>query len=89
MVTSETAKASSPFLIQTLAHDVYGFYPDLIIFHDFGDQQFYEKIIAGIRSHTTAEILDGDSTAFDRTILLALRNPANLSDPLGPPSVLY
>ncbi len=48
---------SSPFLIQTVAHDVYGFYPDLIIFHDFGDQQIYEKIIAGIRSHTTAEIL--------------------------------
>jgi undecaprenyl-diphosphatase len=31
------------------------------------------------------EVLEGDSTAFDRTLLLALRNPADLSDPLGPP----
>ncbi len=48
---------SSPYLIRTLPHDVYSFYPDLIIFHDYGDQQLYEQIIAGIRSHTTAEIL--------------------------------
>lgn len=31
------------------------------------------------------EVLEGDSAAFDRNILLALRNPADLSDPLGPP----
>ena len=31
------------------------------------------------------EVLEGDFTAFDRTLLLALRNPADLSDPLGPP----
>jgi undecaprenyl-diphosphatase len=31
------------------------------------------------------EVLEGDSAAFDRIILLALRNPADLSDPLGPP----
>jgi hypothetical protein len=48
---------SSPYLIRTLPHDVYQFYPDLIIFHDYGDLQLYEQIIAGIRSHTTAEIL--------------------------------
>lgn len=48
---------SSEFLIQTLPHDVYAFYPDLIIFHDFGGQENYEKIIAGIRQHTTAELL--------------------------------
>ncbi len=48
---------SSPYLIQTVAADVYGFYPDLVIFHDYGDHENYEKIIAGIRQHTTAEIL--------------------------------
>jgi hypothetical protein len=48
---------SSPYLIRTLPHDVYSFYPDLIIFHDYGDQQLYEQIISNIRSHTTAEIL--------------------------------
>ena len=31
------------------------------------------------------EMLEGDSTAFDRNILLFLRNPSDLSDLLGPP----
>jgi hypothetical protein len=48
---------SSQFLIQTLPHDVYSFYPDLIIFHDFGAADLYEQIIAEILRHTTAEIL--------------------------------
>jgi hypothetical protein len=48
---------STEYLIQTVAHDVYGFYPDLVIFHVFGGHENYEKIIAGIRAHTTAEIL--------------------------------
>jgi hypothetical protein len=48
---------SSQYLIQTLAHDVYAFYPDLIIFHDFGAANLYEQIIADILRHTTAEIL--------------------------------
>lgn len=30
------------------------------------------------------EVLEGETTAFDRTILLALRNPADPADPLGP-----
>lgn len=47
----------SQYLIQTAAHDVYGFYPDLIVFHDYGGEENYEKVIAGIRRHTTAEIL--------------------------------
>ena len=31
-----------------------------------------------------AEVTEGDTLAFDRDILLALRNPADLSDPIGP-----
>jgi undecaprenyl-diphosphatase len=30
------------------------------------------------------EVLEGETGAFDRIILLALRNPADLSDPIGP-----
>lgn len=30
------------------------------------------------------EVIEGETDAFDRTILLALRNPADLSDPIGP-----
>ncbi|MDB5453371.1 MAG: putative phosphatidylglycerophosphatase, partial [Caulobacteraceae bacterium] len=32
------------------------------------------------------EMTEGETNAFDRTVLLALRNPANLSDPIGPRS---
>ena len=31
-----------------------------------------------------AEVLEGDTTGLDRAILLKLRNPADLSDPIGP-----
>lgn len=31
------------------------------------------------------EVLEGESGGLDRAVLLALRDPANLSDPLGPP----
>ncbi len=48
---------STDFLIQTVGHDVYAFYPDLIVFHDYGGEENYEKIIAAIRRNTTAEIL--------------------------------
>jgi len=47
----------SPRLVRTYEHDVFPFYPDLVIFHDYGDEENYERIIAGIRQNTTAEIL--------------------------------
>ena len=31
-----------------------------------------------------AEVMEGDTGTFDRTVLLALRNPADPSDPIGP-----
>jgi undecaprenyl-diphosphatase len=31
------------------------------------------------------EVTEGDTRAIDRALLLALRNPENLSDPIGPP----
>ncbi len=31
------------------------------------------------------EVLEGDTLAFDRTVLLALRDPLNPADPVGPP----
>jgi hypothetical protein len=48
---------ASGLLKRTLPHDVFAFYPDLIIFHDFGGEPDYEHIIDQIRRHTTAEIL--------------------------------
>ena len=32
-----------------------------------------------------SEVAEGETAAFDRALMLALRNPANLADPLGPP----
>jgi len=34
--------------------------------------------------HIAEEVLEGDATRFDHTVLLALRNPADPADPLGP-----
>lgn len=32
----------------------------------------------------SGEVLEGETQAFDRVILLSMRNPADLSDPIGP-----
>ena len=37
-------------------NDVVSFYPDLILFHDYGNEADYEQIIQMIRRRTTAEI---------------------------------
>lgn len=48
---------SSPRLIKTMEADVLPFYPDLVIFHVYGDDVDYERIIRTIRARTTAEVL--------------------------------
>ncbi len=48
---------AAQMLIRPAEHDVYPFYPDLVIFHVFGANQQYEQIIRSIRSRTTAEVL--------------------------------
>lgn len=46
-------------------NDVVSFYPDLILFHDYGNEEDYEKIIQIIRRKTTAEIaLQSDHMAM-------------------------
>ena len=37
--------------------------------------------------HIAEEVLEGDSTKFDETILLLFRNANDASDPVGPPWV--
>ncbi|MEZ2276536.1 MAG: hypothetical protein ACBR12_06435 [Microcoleus sp.] len=44
-------------LIRPSEHDLYPFYPDLVIFHVYGGDEDYEAIIANIRRRTTSEIL--------------------------------
>ncbi len=48
---------SSQLLIRPAEHDVYPYYPDLVVFHAYGAHQEYEQIIKNIRSRTTAEVL--------------------------------
>ncbi|MFN0122477.1 MAG: SGNH/GDSL hydrolase family protein [Blastocatellia bacterium] len=48
---------SSPRLVKTMESDVFPFYPDLVIFHVYGDDGDYERLIRAIRARTTAEIL--------------------------------
>ena len=47
----------SPALRRTAYHDLYPFYPDLLIFHVYGDLENYEAIIRKVRETTTAEIV--------------------------------
>src|SRR5262245_6775131 len=37
--------------------------------------------------HIAEEVMEGDTRAIDTQILLAMRNPADHADPLGPPWV--
>lgn len=48
---------ASQLLIRPAEHDVYPWYPDLVIFHVYGANQEYEQITHNIRSRTTAEVL--------------------------------
>jgi hypothetical protein len=48
---------ASPMLLRTTAQDIAAFYPDLIIFHVYGDHRAYEQIIRLFRSQTAADII--------------------------------
>lgn len=48
---------ASQCLIAPAEHDLYPFYPDLLIFHVYGSNIDYEKIIRRVRETTTAEVL--------------------------------
>jgi hypothetical protein len=46
-------------IIRTAVHDVYPYYPDLIIFHVYGGERYdgLERLFTNIRKYTTADIL--------------------------------
>ena len=48
---------AAPILIRPSEHDLYPFYPDLLIFHVYGGDEDYEAIIANVRRRTASEIL--------------------------------
>jgi hypothetical protein len=48
---------ASQLLIRPAEHDLYPFYPDLLIFHVYGANQQYEQIIKSARSRTACEVL--------------------------------
>jgi hypothetical protein len=47
---------SSQYLVRIAEHDLYTYYPDLLIFHVYGDHRRYEDIIRRTRQRTTADI---------------------------------
>jgi hypothetical protein len=47
---------AAQLLIRPAVHDLYPYYPDLMIFHVYGSHIKYEEIIANVRKYTTAEI---------------------------------
>lgn len=48
---------STEYLSRTLPHDLADFYPDLVIFYDYGPREQLAEILSEIRRNTTAEIL--------------------------------
>lgn len=48
---------ASQLLIRPAEHDLYPFYPDLLIFYVYGDHTKYDEIIRQTRSRTAAEVL--------------------------------
>ena len=48
---------TSPALVRTAEHDLYPWYPDLLVFHVYGPIEQYEEIIRTTRQRTTAEIV--------------------------------
>ena len=48
---------AAQWLIRPAEHDLYPFYPDLLVFHVYGSNQEYEQIIKNVRTRTTAEVL--------------------------------
>jgi hypothetical protein len=48
---------ASQALVRTTEQDIAAFYPDLIIFHVYGDHHAYERIIRLFRSRTAADII--------------------------------
>ncbi|QDT66997.1 SGNH/GDSL hydrolase family protein [Calycomorphotria hydatis] len=81
---------TSPALIRTAEHDLYPWYPDLLVFHVYGPVDKYEEIIRRTRERTTAEIvlwtshlnksetLDKDPDNNDR--IVAIRDVAKRYD---------
>lgn len=47
----------SVLLERTVTRDITEFYPDLIVFHVYGDHHAYERIIREMRSRTAADII--------------------------------
>ena len=66
---------AAPVLIHPAEHDLYPFYPDLMIFHVYGGDEDYEAIIANVRRRTTAEI------AFHSDHVTWLPTGTNADDP--------
>jgi hypothetical protein len=44
-------------LVRTTGQDITAFYPDLIVFHVYGNHHAYEDIIRLLRSHTAADVI--------------------------------
>jgi len=57
IITNLAISYTSDLLWKTAETDIYPFYPDLMIFHDFGSIGRYEDIIARTRLRTTADLV--------------------------------
>src|SRR5438094_153415 len=69
-----------------------GLIPGVLVWlgrHELGFLVSVAAIAAGLWAFVALadEVLEGGTAKIDRAILLSMRNPANLADPVGPPVV--
>lgn len=70
---------ASQLLCRVAEHDLYPFYPDLMIFYVFGDHRRYEDIIRETRRRTTAEIVMQTDHMTADADLTEEKDPAKLT----------
>ena len=71
---------STERLVRTSEADLYPFYADLVIFHDYGNNEDYETMVRKLREQTTAEvIIQGDHIRRSEQVMDESR-PADIEE---------
>jgi hypothetical protein len=76
---------TSEWLVRTAEADLYSFYPDLVILHDYGDASCLESLIRRLRERTTSEMILLTDHIAPRVEPMGeeITDPLRLSEPKG------
>jgi hypothetical protein len=76
---------TAEWLVRTAEADLYSFYPDLVILHDYGDAECLERILRTLRARTTSEMILLTDHVAPRVEPKGeeITDPLRLSEPMG------